>query len=138
MEKAGAQFMKQLDEQRRRYVDVFLKSNRDLPDRMRTEGVSALLDAEDDVLSLAVGPVREAVSLTVDGELYLRMELETSKLISAELHYFSENLSNNTLPYRIMRDLIGMATPVELTVVPQAGADPKRDFDKNVRALAEA
>lgn len=106
MEKAGAELVKQIGEERRRYIEDFLRDNHDLPRRLATSEVTTVLDLEDDVLTLTVGSTREAISFTPDGELYLRTDPETNKLIGAELHYFSEHVRNHTAVLRVILDFM--------------------------------
>ena len=118
MDTAGTDVVSALDQHRRAFMTEFLKHNEDLLDRLRAEAVSAVFDQQENILSLAIGPVRKAMSFSADGEFYLRVDPDTYKLISVELHYFSDNLLENTRPLKIMSDLMQMAGPVALTVLP--------------------
>lgn len=121
-------------EQTKKCFAEFLKHLDDLPDRMQREGVSAVLDREDDVFSLAVGPAREALSLSADGELYLRLDPQTSELISAELYNYADNQQQNSLPFRLILDLIQKAGSVTLTVLaPEGQSIGSAGLDKAMR-----
>lgn len=137
MDEAGSNLITALDQQRRQYISEFLQSNEDLAERMHAESVSTVLDTEEDVLSLGIGIVREGVSFTSDGELYLRTDPATHKLISAELHHFTDNSRQSRLPFRLMLELLQMAGSVQLTVLPPSGAEPMFELGRDMRELVE-
>lgn len=139
MDEAGPNVLKQLDEGRRAYINQFLEDNQDLTERIEHEGASVAFDTEEDLLAIDIGSPREAASFSVDGELYLRTDLDSNKLVSAELYHFTEHVQKRDVAMTIMVGLIQLAQhkgSVPFTLIPRTGAASKQQLDENIRELA--
>lgn len=137
MEKAGTDFIERLAEERHRYLEDFAKCNDDLHERLKAIGLSATVDLDDDALILTVGEPQETVSFTADGDLFLRTDLVTNKLVGAELYYFSEHAQKRSLPFRIMLNFLQIAGSSKLVLLPQPAKSVAPELAENIRRLAD-
>jgi uncharacterized protein YuzE len=69
-------------------LHAILAANLDLDDRLRAATVEALYDPEDDVLEIRVDGPQEAVSENLSDDLWLRMNIETNKIVGLELEHY--------------------------------------------------
>jgi hypothetical protein len=139
MDKTRADTVNAFNKQRHDFMDAFLKANVDtLAERMQKETVSTVMDPDEDVLTLVVGAIREAVSFSADGELYLRTDPNTHELVSAELHCFTDNMQKRTAPFRLMLSLLTLTESTRLTILSHDMPGSTAELRKNMRALVEA
>jgi hypothetical protein len=101
--------------------------NDDLGERARELGVTVTYDREDDLLTLTLGPAREAVTESVDNTLYVRVNPETRKILGFEVSGVREFGVD-----RAYLDLFFDALSIpgaKFELVPDAGgSDPERHF----------
>ncbi|SRR5579875_3475768 len=135
MDKAGPDTLRQLEEQRDQYLLQFAEDNDDLGERMRQEGVSFSFDAEEDLIALTIGPAREAVSFSIDGDLYLRTELETDKLVSVELYNFRGHTKTISAALKVFAAIFGIAHKAGLLPYTELEAVPATTLKDGVREL---
>ena len=127
MEQTRAQLLARQEAERKRSLKRILRDNQNLGQRLLSEEVAVAFDAGQDLLALSLGELREAVSFSVDGELYLRTDIDSNKLRSAELYHFSEHLQNGSRAFRVMESLLRIAQAqgaVAVTVLPPADSEP--------------
>ena len=84
--------MAELEREHREWIADIVARNQDLEERMRVLGVSVAIDEEDDALFLTIGPPTEALTESIDGLFYLRVEPDTLKVVGVEVWGFSTAL----------------------------------------------
>ena len=126
MEQTGAHVLSRQEAERKRAVKQLIHDNKDLPRRLSGEELALAFDAGQDLLALSLGKPQDAVSFSVDGELYLRTDIDTNKLRSAELYHFSEHLQNESAAFRVMESLLCIAQAhgrVAVSVLPPGDSE---------------
>lgn len=136
MEKAGSRFVEQLRQQHADVLTRIAEANQDLNERARELPVRAEYDLDDDTLILAIGEEQEALSPSVDNELFLRVDPDTLKIIGVELLHFSDHLRDHSAVSNFVLHLLEQAKVTQLTVAPDPEGTRQIDLSEDVRSLA--
>lgn len=96
--------------------------------------VHAEYDSEDDTLIVYIGENQEALSPSIENELFLRVDPDTLKIVGAELLHFRDHMRDRSDLLNVVLHLLALAGTASLTVrVADAGderADPVSDMRK--------
>jgi uncharacterized protein YuzE len=77
--------MTMLEQEHRAWLPRILATNEDLADRIQALGVSVDYDEDDDALFIYFGPPVEALTESVNGVVYIRVDPDTLKIYGVEV-----------------------------------------------------
>ncbi|MGI8553445.1 MAG: hypothetical protein ACR2PL_22075 [Dehalococcoidia bacterium] len=138
MEKADEKFLDQLERDYLLMMNQILAVNQDLPERIRRLGMRTIYDLDDDTVIVRIGEEQEALSPSIQNELFLRVDPGSLKIVGAELTHFSEHQTKRSAILGFFRDLWQIAGMTSWTVVSQADDEIRVDLVQDMRELVSA
>lgn len=85
MDSTARGLIDELDREHHRVLEKIRAANRDLQERIENLGVSVSYSRDDDALMVTFGETTEALMESVDDNILVRVEPETSKIVGIEV-----------------------------------------------------
>jgi uncharacterized protein YuzE len=123
------------------WMQQILEKNKDLAERIGRLGLTTEFDQEADVVYHTIGPPTEALTESLDGEIYIRVEPDTLKIVGLEVWGFSEQSPTYQVGvtlFMLAMMVIGAVKQVPTATPAPQPAPPQRLAEKIQELLAAA